>query len=476
MGYTLNMLIKTEELSDKFLKLMIECELADYSNVKGSMIYLPYTYSMWEEIQKQLDQRFKKTGVLNVYFPLLIPYSAIEKEKEHLEGFAPELALVTHAGGEKLEDPLVIRPTSETIICDYFSKHIKSWRDLPFKINQWVNVLRWEKRTFPFLRNSEFLWQEGHTVHATYKEADKEALDKLNIYKEILENYLCISGIVGKKSKGERFAGADTTYTFETLMKDGKAVQVCTSHNLSDNFAKVFDIKYQDKNKENKYVYQTSWGISMNRSLGSMFLSLIDNSGLVIPPSIAPYQVVIIPIFNQETEKRVLDFLDILLTKLENIRVYVDNNTDKTPGYKFNYYEKKGIPIRIEIGIKEVNNDEIVLVRRDTLEKKSIKLDKIEISLYLEDIQKNMLNKSKMFLEENTHEVSSFGEFSKVLKDQRGFIFAYFCESEKCEKEIKEQTLATVRCIPFNLDDTIEGKCIYCKNDTKIKAYFAKSY
>lgn len=457
-----------------YTDIVKKAELVEYSTVKGFMIIRPYGYAIWELIQKQLDQRFKDTGHENVYMPMLIPESLLEKEKSHVEGFAPEVAWVTHGGSEKLAEKLCIRPTSETLFCDHYSNIIQSHRDLPKLYNQWCSVVRWEKTTRPFLRTSEFLWQEGHTAHATAIEAQEETLTMLNIYAEFCENILAMPVLKGKKTEKEKFAGANATYTIESLMHDGKALQAGTSHNFGDGFAKAFDIKYIDKNSKMQYVHQTSWGMS-TRLIGGLIMVHSDNNGLVLPPNIAPIQVIIIPI--AQHKEGVLEKANELKTALSAVaRVKLDDS-DKSPGWKFNEYEMKGVPIRVEIGPKDILNNQAVMVRRDTSEKTIVSLDDLETEVQgmLVKIQIDMFEKALAHREKNTFVATSMEEMSSILETTPGFVKAMWCGDEECELSIKEKTGATSRCMPFT-DETIDIKCFCCGKEAKHLVVWGKSY
>lgn len=480
---------REKNFSEWYLDVIREADLAENSPVRGSMIIKPYGYALWENIQKILDKEFKKRGTQNAYFPLLIPKSFLEKEAEHVEGFAKECAVVTHHRLEEkdgklvpageLEEALIIRPTSETIIYDAFSKWIHSYRDLPLIINQWCNVMRWEMRPRLFLRTTEFLWQEGHTAHATKKEADKKTLEMLEVYKKFVEECLAISVVKGEKTEIEKFPGAEYTSTIEAMMQDGKALQSGTSHMLAQNFAKSFEVSFLDENQEKQYVWQTSWGLS-TRIIGALIMSHSDDRGLVLPPKIAPFQVVIIPIWSNDDEKRAV-FAEVqkIKTELETAEItYKVDEREGRPGFKYFEWERKGVPLRIEIGPKDIQKQSIVLVERLSGTKEFIQNEK-RISFIKEslgNIQKTLLEKSKKFRLENTREVSDYEEFKKVMTDKSGFIFAHLCLDKKCEEKIKEETNASTRCIPFDggLDNV--GKCIYCKKDAPNKVLFAKAY
>jgi len=483
-----NITEKNINFSAWYNDVILRAELADYAPVKGCMVVRPYGYSIWENIQKILDGMIKEAGVSNAYFPLFIPQSFLNKEKEHVRGFSPELAVVTIGGGEKLAEPLVVRPTSETVIYDMYSKWIHSWRDLPLLINQWCNIVRWEKRTYLFLRTSEFLWQEGHTVHSSHEESWKEVIRALMMYKKFVEENLAIALVVGIKSKTEKFAGAVNTTTFELLMPDGKALQGGTSHDLGQNFSKVFNISFQDKEGKREYGWQTSWGTS-TRLIGGLIMVHGDNSGLILPPKIAPLQVVIIPIDPKNSD--LLKYCTKIKDELLNlgIRVVVDGREEETVGYKFNKWELKGVPIRLEVGEKEMVVDEITIVRRDENSKLKVKSSKLQLKIknLLDDIQKNLFARSKKFLEENTREATSYNEFKKIMEKNRGFIKAFWCENDECEKKIKEETKASSRCLSLDAKPAFasfgyggareeNGKCIYCGKKAVHKWVFAQSY
>ncbi|MCL4387129.1 MAG: proline--tRNA ligase [Patescibacteria group bacterium] len=453
-------------------------DLIDYGPVKGTIIFKPYGYAIWENIQKIFNEKIVNDGVENAYFPVFIPESFLKKEKEHVEGFSPELAVVTHAGGEKLDEPVVVRPTSETIMYDAFSRWISSYRDLPLRINQWCNVVRWELRTKPFLRTTEFLWQEGHSVFETKEEADKEMLKRLNNYRDFYEKVLAIPVFTGKKSEIEKFAGALYSTSCEALLKDGKALQAATSHNLGQNFAKPFNIQYESKEGKREYVWQSSWGIS-TRSIGSIILTHGDDKGLVLPPAIAPVQVIIIPICKDNKEKEaVLKAIKEITSKFgTDIRIKVDDRENLSPGWKFNEWEIKGVPLRIEVGPKDVKGKSITVVRRDENEKKQIKSNKLDVKNLLKEIQSNLFKEALRFKEENTHKVTDFKAFQKDLEEKKGFYLAPWCEDSKCELEIKEKTKATTRVIPFDIDKPQKGeKCFHCGKEAKAFVYFAKAY
>ncbi len=453
-----------------------EAELCDYSGVKGFMVYQPNGYAIWENIMNRLDKRFKDTGVSNVSLPLLIPESLLQKESEHVEGFAPEVAWVTHGGVERLEERLCVRPTSEVLFCDHWQKKIRSYRDLPKLYNQWCSVVRWEKTTRPFLRSREFLWQEGHTIHASKKEAMDRTLMMLDVYYDFVTEDLAIPLIKGRKTDSEKFAGAEATYTIEAMMHDGKALQSGTSHFFGDGFAKAFDVKFINKNNEYEYVNQTSWGFS-TRIIGAIIMVHGDDSGLVLPPRIAPVQTMVIPI--SMNDEKVVNKANEILDRLNKagIRANIDLS-DKSAGWKFNSQELLGIPTRIEIGPKDLENDKVVVVRRDTREKVDVSLNDIEekLPVILETMQKDMYNKAKKFLDSNIDVATNMEEMVKKFNSKRGFIKAMWCGNEECEDEIKFQTGgASSRCIPFD-EEHLSDKCVCCGKPAKHMVIFGKSY
>lgn len=474
-GFVEHITSPEQDFSRWYTDVIKMADMVDYSDVKGCMVIKQYGYGIWELIQSELDSRFKATGHKNAYFPLLIPKSLLEKEAEHVEGFAPEVAWVTKGGQEELSEPLAIRPTSETIICSMYSKWIQSYRDLPVLLNQWCNVLRWEKSTRPFLRTSEFLWQEGHTAHATAQEAEEETEKMLGVYVDFAENVLAIPVISGKKSEKEKFAGAQHTYTMEAMMQDGKALQMGTSHNLGQNFAEGFDIKFLDKDGAQKYVYQTSWGVS-TRMIGGLIMVHGDERGLKLPPKVAPTQVVIVPIASHKggVEEAAREVNERLLS--EGIRSEVDLR-DQSPGWKFNESELKGIPVRIEIGPRDLEKGVATVFRRDTLEKQEFNLDTLpeQINALLEIIQKNMLEQARERLESRTYTAKNWNEFKDGIEEKQGFVKAMWCGDEECEAEIKEETGATTRCMPFDQEELSEV-CVHCGKPAKHMMYFAKSY
>ena len=450
-----------DDFAQWYTDIVRKAQLADYTDTKGCIAIRPYGYAIWENIQKYADDLFKKSGVQNVSFPVLIPESLLQKEKDHVEGFAPEVAWVTEAGGEKLEEKLCVRPTSETIFTTMYAKWLNSWRDLPFVYNQWCNVLRWEKETRPFLRSREFLWQEGHTIHETEKEARERTLQMLNIYVDVAEKLLAIPVITGLKTETEKFAGADETYTIEAMTYDGKALQSGTSHYFGQNFTKPFDVKFQNRDGKLEYAYQTSWGIS-TRLIGAIIMAHGDNRGLKLPPRVAPIQVEIIPIAQHKegVEEKVSEIYERLKAKF---RVEKDFRKQVSPGVKFNDCEMRGIPLRLEMGPRDIENGECVLVRRDTSEKISVKLENLEetISKLLEDIQNNMFEMCKKRMEEKTTEAHTLDEFVEKMNSNQGFIKAMWCGNAECEAKIKELTAAKSRCMPF-VQEKIDDKCVCC--------------
>lgn len=451
-----------------------KAELVDYASVKGCMVIKPAGYAIWENIQKELDARFKATGVENVYMPLFIPESLLQKEKDHVEGFAPEVAWVTHGGLNELQERLCVRPTSETLFCDFWSKDVQSYRDLPRIYNQWCSVVRWEKETRPFLRSREFLWQEGHTLHATAEEAEERTIQMLNIYADFCEEVLAIPVVRGRKTENEKFAGALATYTIESLMHDGKALQSGTSHNFGDGFAKAFGIQFTDKDNTLQYPHETSWGFT-TRMIGAIIMVHGDNSGLVLPPRIAPTQVMVVPI--AQHKEGVLDRAYALKDQLSaSFRVKIDA-TDKTPGFKFAEQEMRGIPVRIELGPKDIEAGQAVIVRRDTREKIVASLDSIEEKLaeVLETMQKEMLERARAHREEHTYVATTYDEFAETVTTKPGFIKAMWCEDLACEKKMKEDFGATARCMPFAQEE-LSDKCFCCGKPAKKMVYWGKAY
>ena len=467
---------RDEDFAQWYTDVVSKAELCDYTGVKGCMVYLPNGYAIWEKIQADLDKRFKETGVENVYLPMLIPENLLQKEKDHIEGFAPEVAWVTHGGNEPLQERMCIRPTSETLFCDHWSKTVQSYRDLPKIWNQWCSVLRWEKTTRPFLRSREFLWQEGHTIHATYEEAEERTILMQKIYKDFIEESLAIPLVAGKKTDSEKFAGAEDTYTVEALMHDGKALQAATSHFFGSGFADAFDIKYLDKNNELHSVYETSWGLT-TRMIGAIIMVHGDDSGLVLPPRIAPVQTRVIPI--AQHKEGVLEKATEPMNTLKAAGYAVNmDSSDKSPGWKFSEQEMQGIPTRIEIGPKDIENNQVVVVRRDTREKIVVSLDEITTKLgeILETIQKDMFDKAKAFLDSHIDTAVTMDEMIEKFQENRGFIKAMWCGDEACEDEIKAQTGgASSRCIPPE-QEHLSDVCICCGKPAKHMVYWGKSY
>lgn len=473
---------QSEDFSRWYIDTIKKADLMDYTSVRGCIVFKPDGYELWERIQQAMDQRFKETGHRNAYFPMLIPESFFQKEKEHVEGFSPELPWVTEAAGEKLEEKLALRPTSETMIGHMYSQWIQSYRDLPVLINQWANVFRWEKRTLPFLRTSEFLWQEGHTAHADEEEARQETLQMLEIYREVVEKELAIPVWTGQKTPSEKFAGAVDTYSIEAMMKDGKAVQAGTSHYLGTNFAKGFDIQYLDRENNLQYVHTTSWGTS-TRLIGSLIMVHGDDQGLVLPPRVAPTQVIIIPVGPKKTREKVYEKVDALYDALkkENIRVRTDFR-DATPGWKFNEWEMRGVPIRIEIGPRDIDNNQVIMARRDTGEKQSVSIDVITetVKEQLEKIQENMYQKALQFRNDHSHlHIHTLEELQQHIAESEqkipGWVLAGWCGHEACEEQVKKETKFTSRNIPF--DPPIKKEtCITCGQSAKHTVWFARAY
>lgn len=469
---------QSEDFSRWYIDVIKKGDLMDYSPVRGCIVFKPDGYEIWEHIQQELDKRFKETGHRNAYFPVFIPESFFHKEKEHIEGFNPELPWVTEAAGEVLEERLAIRPTSETMFGHMYAKWIQSYRDLPMLLNQWANVVRWEKRTLPFLRTSEFLWQEGHTAHETEDEARKETMQMLEIYRDFVENFLAIPVIVGQKTPSEKFAGAIDTYSIEAMMKDGRAVQAGTSHYLGTNFAEAFDIKYLDRENELRYVYTTSWGVS-TRLIGALIMVHGDDRGLALPPKVAPTQVIMIPIGPAKTREQVLDRTYELADELKKagIRVRVDASSEQSPGWKFNEYEMRGVPLRIELGPRDMENGQAVLAARIGGEKKFVKQEELvaEVQQMLETIQKQMFEQAKQLLTDNFRSVDSLDEMKKLAEESRGFVLSGWCGSESCEHQVKEETGYTSRNIPFEVAEH-KSKCLVCEDSAKHTVVFARAY
>jgi prolyl-tRNA synthetase len=467
-----------EDFSRWYIDVITKAELMSYSPVRGCIVFRPDGYEIWENIQKHLDARFKETGHRNAYFPLFIPESFFQKEKEHVEGFNPELPWVTEAGGEKLEERLAIRPTSETMIGSMYANWIQSYRDLPLLMNQWANVVRWEKRTLPFLRTSEFLWQEGHTAHEDEADARRETMQMLDIYRDFAENVLAIPVIAGQKTPSEKFAGAVDTYSIEAMMKDGRAVQAGTSHYLGTNFAQAFDIKYLDRENTLQYAHTTSWGVS-TRLIGALIMVHGDDRGLIMPPKVAPTQAIVIPIGPPKTRDQVLPRAKELFQQLKQagIRVKMDEREDVSPGWKFNEYEMRGVPVRIELGPRDLENGQAVLVSRASGEKRQVALDRIveEVNRMLDDVHADMFQKAKEFLESHFTSVNSLDDMKKYLEQQRGFALAGWCGSAACEAQVKEETGATSRNIPFEPKEH-KTSCLVCGEKAAHTVVFGRAY
>lgn len=463
---------KSDNLSDWYTDVILKSQLADYAPVKGCMVIRPYGYALWEAIQHYMDPLIKKHGVENAYFPLFIPESFLNREREHVEGFAPHMAVVTYAGGEELKERLVVRPTSETIMYEMYKSWTQSYRDLPILINQWNNVVRWEKRTYLFLRTSEFLWQEGHCAHVSHEESLETVRWALDMYIDTYQNLLALYGIAGVKSESEKFAGAKQTFSYEMLMPDGKALQGCTSHDLGQNFAKAFDWYVQDKDGQKLYPWQNSWGYS-TRSIGGLIMTHSDDSGLILPPAVAPIQVILIPIpgAGESAKKFALEQKH----KLESmgIRVKCDDKEGESAGFKFNKWEVKGVPVRLEIGDKEAQEGVVTMLRRDTMEKSKVNVT--EVASVLTSMQKELLARHKKFTEEHTHMVDSYDEFKRIMSGERGFISAFWCEDKACEDKIKRETKATTRCLPLDAKEE-KGNCISCEKPANHRWIFAQSY
>ncbi|WP_276352465.1 proline--tRNA ligase [Cohnella caldifontis] len=477
-GFVTEITPQGEDFSRWYIDVIKKAELMDYSPVRGCIVFRPDGYELWENMQRELDQRFKDTGHRNAYFPLFIPESFFQKEKEHVEGFNPELPWVTEAGGEKLEERLAIRPTSETMIGHMYAKWINSYRDLPLLINQWANVVRWEKRTLPFLRTSEFLWQEGHTAHENEEDARRETMTMLDVYTDFVENVLAIPVIKGQKTPSEKFAGAVDTYSIEAMMRDGRAVQAGTSHYLGTNFAVAFDIKYLSRENTQEFCHTTSWGVS-TRLIGALIMVHGDDRGLVLPPKVAPTQVIMIPIGPPKTREQVIAKTDELFAELKKagIRVRVDDRSDVSPGWKFNEYEMRGIPIRLELGPRDLENGVCVLVSRVTGEKKQVPLTDLtaEVRKMLDEVHAQMYERALSFREEHFFSVETLDELKAKLEEQRGFALAGWCGSEACESQVKEETGATSRNIPFEPAET-KRQCLVCGEAAKHTVVFARAY
>jgi len=470
---------RSEDYSRWYTDVIAAAELADYAPVKGCMIIRPNGYAIWEKMQQALDGMFKETGHQNAYFPLFIPESFLQKEAEHVEGFAPEVAMVTHAGGSKLEEPLVIRPTSETIIWNSYRNWIQSYRDLPLLINQWCNVVRWEMRTRLFLRTAEFLWQEGHTAHATYEDAEEETVRMLGVYRRFAEEFMSLPVIEGRKTDKEKFAGADHTYSIEAMMGDGKALQAGTSHHLSQNFAKAFDVTFQTEKGTREYVYATSWGLS-TRMIGALIMAHGDDNGIIIPPKLATTQVVVVPISRKPEEReRVGQEVDKFTAEFKQagIGFKVDDREQHSPGWKFNEWEKRGVPLRIEVGPKDLEKNQVMLARRDNREKTGVSQDGLTRTVIemLGTIQKSLYDRALEFREKHTYRVDDYSKFGEILDGEGGFIWSHWCGSGECEERVKDETKATIRNIPRD-SPAEEGKCIQCGARSERRVIFARAY
>jgi prolyl-tRNA synthetase len=468
---------RSQDFSQWYLDVVRRAELSDYSPVKGCMVIRPYGYAIWELIQQAFDREFKRTGHVNAYFPLFIPESLLTKEAEHVEGFAPQVAYVTHGGGEELEEKLVVRPTSEAIIGTMYAKWVQSWRDLPLLINQWANVVRWEKVTRPFLRTTEFLWQEGHTAHETHEEARAETLMILDLYAALAEDVLAMPVVKGLKSESEKFAGALKTYSIEALMGDGRALQAGTSHDLGQNFAKAFDVTFQARDKSLQHVWGTSWGVS-TRLVGGVIMTHGDDSGLVLPPRVAPYQVVVVPIGRENWRETVLPHAQAIQRELAaaGVRVTLDDR-DERPGWKFAEWELRGVPLRLEIGPRDIEKSQVLLARRDTREKTSVPMDGLpgKVSELLDDIQRTLLARARQFREEHTQHADSYAAFTQLMEGRPGFVIANWCGVADCEAQIKADTQATIRNLPLH-GRAPSGTCIRCDLPASTEAWFAKAY
>ena len=473
-------LIDREDDFDRwYVEVVQKAELTDDSPVRGTKVIRPYGYALWENMQRELDHRIKDTGVQNAYFPLFIPKSMLEREAEHIEGFAPEVAWVTRGGNKELEEPWAVRPTSEAIICPMYARWVQSYRDLPILINQWANVVRWEERPRAFLRSLEFLWQEGHTAHATLEEAEERARQMLGVYQDFVEIELAIPVIPGQKTEAEKFAGALRTYTIEAMMGGKKwALQSATSHNLGDHFGRVFDIQFLDAQGQRQFAFNTSWGLSF-RTIGAIIMVHGDSRGLKLPPRVAPIHVVIVPIRRNEAQSRTVDdAVDRVRALLQPVaRVFVDRREDKTPGWKFNEWELKGIPIRLEIGPRDVAKDQVTLVRRDTSERQDVRIASLQTAVpaILDEIQQNLYTAAKRMLDENTKFVTTYAELKERVEANAGFNLAYWCGDPACEARIKTETRATIRCIPFQQPGE-PGSCILCGGESRVMALFARAY
>ena len=471
---------KSEDFSKWYVEIVQKAELADYTPMKGMMVIRPHGYAVWENVQRALDQRIKATGHVNAYFPLFIPDSFLKKEAEHVQGFSPEVAWVTIGGQEELEERLAVRPTSEAIIGHMYAKWIKSWRDLPVLINQWANIVRWEKVTRPFLRTTEFLWQEGHTCHETAEEAEAETLSILDLYKDVCEAELAIPVLTGRKSLSEKFAGASMTYALEALMSDGKALQMGTSHNLGQHFSKAFDIKFEGRNQTLQHVWQTSWGMT-TRTIGALIMVHGDDSGLRFPPRVAPVQVVVVPISVGDWKTTVLPAAESAVRELRaaGVRVAIDAREEATPGWKFSEYEMRGVPLRLEIGPRDVKAGQAVIVRRDTKAKETAPLASLgeRVPRLLEEVQAELLAQARRFLADNIRDAADYDAFKDILEAKRGFVRAAWCGGDACEARIKAETMATIRVIPIDEKEAgTDQPCVACGAPGQALAYFARAY
>ncbi len=478
---------REKDFSQWYLDIVLKAELADYSPVRGCMVIRPNGYAIWEKMQAALDRMIKATGHRNAYFPLFIPESLLKKEAEHVEGFAPECAVVTHGGNRLLEERLMVRPTSETIIYYMYAKWIKSYRDLPLLLNQWANVVRWEMRTRLFLRTTEFLWQEGHTAHATAEEAEEETRKMLDVYRCFAEDYMAMPVYMGVKTEAEKFKGAVRTYSIEAMMQDGKGLQAGTSHNLGQNFSRPFEVRYQDESQEWQYCWQTSWGVS-TRLIGALIMAHSDDSGLILPPRLAPTKVVIVPIWKSDAEKEtILAYVREVEERLDDITYHVDDRDNFKPGWKYSEWELKGIPVRVEVGPRDMQKRGVMIVRRDNRDKKSVAIDELAATLRatLEQMQKDLFQRALDFRKEHSQFVDAYDEFQKLMGADAGFIWAHWCGGEDCEAQVAEDTKATIRTVPFDPADGIEtpgappreaGKCLVCGKPSPTRVLWAKAY
>ena len=469
---------RDEDYARWYTDVVLRAELADYAPVKGCMVIRPHGFAIWERMREALDRMFKETGHVNAYFPLFIPESFLKKEAEHVEGFAPQCAVVTHGGGSRLEEPLYVRPTSETIIWSMYRRWIQSYRDLPILINQWANVVRWEMRTRLFLRTTEFLWQEGHTAHATAEEARAEALQMLEVYRRFAEEWMAMPVITGKKTESEKFAGAETTHCIEAMMQDGRALQAGTSHFLGQNFARAFDVQFQNERGQLEYVYATSWGVS-TRLVGALIMTHSDDNGLVLPSKLAPIQVVFVPIWRKDDQRaQVMEMIDGLAARLDkDVAVRIDDRDNVSPGWKFNDWELRGVPIRAEVGPRDVEKQQAVLVRRDTGEKSFCPAAEIpaRITEMLDAIQSDLFRRALNFREENTRRLDTWDDFRNFTADEKGFVLAHWCGEDACEERIQTETKATIRCIPYDAEPE-DGGCILCGKPSPRRVVMAKGY